>query len=569
MVAAGVLAAVVLAMAGWFGWSHWQDYRLDRLRDAVKTAVQRLPDLKGYPIVVDIEPDLSKVSLSGLTPSPESGARLQSAVRDVIDPVPLEARLAFVSTEANLRTALADLRRLTSEFRSLEKKFATAARADALESASGRLEKLVGRVDDAENRLSRTGSGQLALSGRVNALAADVRQAVKRLDEKAERIALRQVSEAAADLERRLEGMEPVLRAAATRDSVSGVSARTEAQGAAIARLKTELGKKADGTGLAQIADGLAALRQAVRGVEQGLASTASANSLDSLTKDVGELRDGLKLLGSKLDWAADRRQMEGLRGKIEAVEKGVGRLAGQLAGKATTGQLVDTAKGLRALGIRLDRLESAAAGLARAEAVAELRSSIEDVRPRLDEVQRRLALASSREAQDRLAAELRGLAERAAGLERGLSAAPLAETVVALRRRIDALSRRLDAPRRKLAGWVRSNAIFFEAGSTQYVGGASRGTLEQLAKLMLACDARLRIVGYTDPAGQRRTNEELAIGRARQVRAELVSLGVPGERLLAVGRPDGPFLASEQADAASNRRVEFEIAFEGEREVP
>ena len=80
-----------------------------------------------------------------------------------------------------------------------------------------------------------------------------------------------------------------------------------------------------------------------------------------------------------------------------------------------------------------------------------------------------------------------------------------------------------------------------------------------------------MRVVGYTDSQGGARQNSPLALSRATAVVDALAALGVPRERLLAVGRINGYFdISPEVGQASVNRRVEFEVGFIGEgRQTP
>jgi outer membrane protein OmpA-like peptidoglycan-associated protein len=76
--------------------------------------------------------------------------------------------------------------------------------------------------------------------------------------------------------------------------------------------------------------------------------------------------------------------------------------------------------------------------------------------------------------------------------------------------------------------------------------------------------DATITIEGYADPAGARDHNLDLSQRRAEAVREYLVSQGLDGERLRAVGygesRPVAPGASGETREAEMNRRVVFVI---------
>lgn len=116
-----------------------------------------------------------------------------------------------------------------------------------------------------------------------------------------------------------------------------------------------------------------------------------------------------------------------------------------------------------------------------------------------------------------------------------------------------------------RLAVFVRTHAVFF-ADDLAYRNDDQAGkTLDELARLMRETAALLRIVGYTDAKGTADRNLELSANRARKVLDALASRGVPTGRLVAVGRHDANQIASAIGETSPNRRVEFELGFDGE----
>jgi outer membrane protein OmpA-like peptidoglycan-associated protein len=74
-----------------------------------------------------------------------------------------------------------------------------------------------------------------------------------------------------------------------------------------------------------------------------------------------------------------------------------------------------------------------------------------------------------------------------------------------------------------------------------------------------------LRVIGYTDAKGGEVQNTPLSLARAEKVAGELVARGIDASRLVAVGRNDVRNLSPLIGEKSPNRRVEFEIPFEGE----
>ena len=122
--------------------------------------------------------------------------------------------------------------------------------------------------------------------------------------------------------------------------------------------------------------------------------------------------------------------------------------------------------------------------------------------------------------------------------------------------------------PEEKLRDWVASHAIFMSDEVSFRDPEQVDRQLRELAALMkeTPADLRIRVVGYTDNTGTTRSNQALSIERARSAIDKLVGLGVPADRLIAVGRSsEKPISDSDRERMANNRRIEFEIAFVGE----
>lgn len=119
--------------------------------------------------------------------------------------------------------------------------------------------------------------------------------------------------------------------------------------------------------------------------------------------------------------------------------------------------------------------------------------------------------------------------------------------------------------PRQKLAEFVRSNAIFFADKDDYRNPEQAQTKLDMLAWLMRDNDLFVRLIGYTDERGTSSRNTSLSQTRAEKVRNELVSRGIPATRFVALGRQSSNDISPETGSQSPNRRVEFEIGFEGE----
>jgi outer membrane protein OmpA-like peptidoglycan-associated protein len=119
--------------------------------------------------------------------------------------------------------------------------------------------------------------------------------------------------------------------------------------------------------------------------------------------------------------------------------------------------------------------------------------------------------------------------------------------------------------PRDRLVQWTQSHAIFFAANLDYRNSDSAKQYLSELAQLMKATPGLVRIVGYTDEAGGQARNSALAQDRAYKIRGELITLGVPAAQITAVGRTGANELSDARGPASPNRRVEFEMGFDGE----
>ena len=119
--------------------------------------------------------------------------------------------------------------------------------------------------------------------------------------------------------------------------------------------------------------------------------------------------------------------------------------------------------------------------------------------------------------------------------------------------------------PRQKLEDAVRAKAVFFNNGVDYRDANAARAAIAVLAPLIKDANALVRVVGYTDETGGATINSPLAQQRADRVRDALVAAGAPAKLLASVGRNDRYDLSGSTGAGSPNRRVEFEIGFDGE----
>ena len=111
----------------------------------------------------------------------------------------------------------------------------------------------------------------------------------------------------------------------------------------------------------------------------------------------------------------------------------------------------------------------------------------------------------------------------------------------------------------------ARAKAVFFTSGTEYRDSAAASETLQALVPVISNAGILVRVVGYTDDPGGQSINVPLAQQRAETVRADLIARGVPADLLVAIGRKTPLDISPLTGAASPNRRVEFEIGFDGE----
>lgn len=106
------------------------------------------------------------------------------------------------------------------------------------------------------------------------------------------------------------------------------------------------------------------------------------------------------------------------------------------------------------------------------------------------------------------------------------------------------------------------SGSVLFATGKHQLLDIA-KNRLNEVAKAIKDQGFKAIVVeGYTDSRGSETANEQLSLKRAEEVRAHLVSQGIPPNKITAVGRGEAsPVADNNTAEGrANNRRVELVI---------
>ena len=109
---------------------------------------------------------------------------------------------------------------------------------------------------------------------------------------------------------------------------------------------------------------------------------------------------------------------------------------------------------------------------------------------------------------------------------------------------------------------WFAQQIIRFDAGTDYFNPALVQQQVGAIAQLFRDWppEFNLRIVGYSDNTGSEAIQERVALDRALTVMQALRAAGVPGDRLMAVGRGAAKPLSFIQGDESINRRVEFEV---------
>ncbi|RZT10037.1 OmpA-OmpF porin, OOP family [Duganella sp. CF402] len=109
----------------------------------------------------------------------------------------------------------------------------------------------------------------------------------------------------------------------------------------------------------------------------------------------------------------------------------------------------------------------------------------------------------------------------------------------------------------------LANRIVEFESGKAELTPTGKAILDEMAVALRKLTNRKVDIIGHTDSAGLRATNQGLSQARAEAVKAYLASHGINGELLTASGQgPDRPIASNDTAEGrARNRRIEFRMA--------
>jgi outer membrane protein OmpA-like peptidoglycan-associated protein len=106
------------------------------------------------------------------------------------------------------------------------------------------------------------------------------------------------------------------------------------------------------------------------------------------------------------------------------------------------------------------------------------------------------------------------------------------------------------------------SFTLNFAFGSDQLTPESTRTLSDVMAEVRRRPDPEVVIVGHTDRVGGLVQNDALSLQRAERVRQSVIGLGLPADRVVAVGRGEREPLVPTEDEVAEprNRRVEVTV---------
>jgi outer membrane protein OmpA-like peptidoglycan-associated protein len=346
--------------------------------------------------------------------------------------------------------------------------------------------------------------------------------------------------------------------------TISGLTPSQQAKSRIVADLKRSLPDVALEDRLSAVAGNgvpVPDVRPELTRVREDMATTVSEISRSALVRTHGRAEWRLKQAAADLDRAAstatDKSQSDVL--KLNAAETSaiISEMKPLSAAIGSLPNAAKDAKAAAAFGALSVRLQSHGDSLIRAA------GGDAGSQPTGKSATPQLAGAQSLEASvEQLAAECERIAALAATVSIAKSLRPVTTTAVAAP--VVAQAPQI-SPQDRLANWARSHAIFFASNLDYRNTDSAARYIDELAKLMKATPALVRIVGYTDEAGGQNRNSALALDRAEKIRRDLIALGIQPSQIITVGRTGANELSDARGASSPNRRVEFEIGFEGE----
>lgn len=501
-VLAWLIGLPLLLLAGWL---IWQSIATAATERQTLSAIADIDALKGYPVNVDVSYGGGAVRLSGLAPTEDAKLQLLGALVQDMPNVKITNDLGVLPTTETIdpEPRIAKVRRDVADL-----EVAQSQKIVDLESRSS--EQIARLAAEALRRRQEIARLTADNKDRITALQAASQQKLLRLEQQFKRASI------ARDLDRADKGIEAILTSLQGMSKqlppVSGAAANPSANQALASK------REALRDGLPAAIDDARAARQDLDRLRQGFVAAGDASAG---TGGAAERRASRSAQALTSDNARDlHRQLRALTAKVAAIGAKLSEISGMPPSAAPTdtsardGEPVQSAEELALAVERLSVITTSTLPFA----------ALQPVTRSVDQ---------------------------------------MASTIDALRRQLDELR---PGPRDRLANWMRSNAIFFAGDTTYRQRQRARRKLAELAALQREAKAIIRVVGYTDSEGPQAANAALALKRAQFVAAELRRLRVPAYKIITVGRGQGYDLNAGAGPGSYNRRVEFEIGFEGEQ---
>jgi len=106
------------------------------------------------------------------------------------------------------------------------------------------------------------------------------------------------------------------------------------------------------------------------------------------------------------------------------------------------------------------------------------------------------------------------------------------------------------------------SFVIYFESGTDDFTEQSKQEVKRLLAEMARRQAPDITVIGHTDLVGSGPSNDTLSLQRAERVKAMLVGMGVPAERISTAGRGRREPLVktADGVPEARNRRVEISV---------
>jgi outer membrane protein OmpA-like peptidoglycan-associated protein len=106
------------------------------------------------------------------------------------------------------------------------------------------------------------------------------------------------------------------------------------------------------------------------------------------------------------------------------------------------------------------------------------------------------------------------------------------------------------------------SFTLYFETGTDELTEVAKPEIQRLLDEIKGRESPDVTVIGHTDLVGDNEANDDLSVKRAERVKAILVQLGIPADRIVVAGRGkrEPAVRTSAGVDEPRNRRVEVEV---------